>query len=776
MRFTSRRLCPPYRLINYRPLSDLVSAQFLFDLYDQFDPRINVFRFRNVVGVYRDSSMYTYAPEADWEYLVQRIARGTQTFAFAERVDRLEQLFANQKQRLHLLLSRFDTAYPQLEHANNEVLCDWLVELYYQALNEIFVMNLVPLEAGYYRRLLLDFQHAGRTENDLLWFIEDDARQFADTTVANTDRKRLIILALAERQQSADRMEKERVFRAIQDHSVGYGAEARTLESIEKEFQTYLSMSEAGLAALEAKTVLGEPCSEKPHGLQPDTQKLLHLYTQLGSLRDRNKGLLGCAVRRRQQLVGIIAKRTGVPISELKLYFLEEFVELLQTGTPTVIDERLQGVVLSSSLLYETRDRAENTAALLTTSSATTGPLHGLCASAGCVEAPARIMNELDSVACFQPGEILVASGTDFHLLDAMLKAAAVVTVEGGILSHASVVCRERGIPCIVGVHQALSFIKTGDRLRVDAQRGVIDLLSSSSPFSVSSSGSPSASAGLLWDQTESDSGPVGNKSQMLVRIQEAGLRVAHFSVLKEAFFRAWLSQARGGLASFLELSPKGKQDCISNLPVEAATHWINEQRIFHGKIKQTDLCAVRSSAFWEDGTVQSYAGVLKSLLFVSADGEALAKAVKSCWSALFSETLAAYASVKGDCTTQVWYLPLIVQKMIPAVLSGVLFTNNPLTGSGQVVAEIKQGGCFEVTDGSPCDERLVFDRNQSQTQVVSGLLNAKEMEQLRNAVDVLCAQFGESLDVEWSFDQTGMLVIHQCRPITTIRGHHAHR
>ena len=66
---------------------------------------------------------------------------------------------------------------------------------------------------------------------------------------------------------------------------------------------------------------------------------------------------------------------------------------------------------------------------------------------------------------------------TDVGLSPLFLVAAAVVTELGGPLSHAAVVAREYGIPAVVNVPGATIAIRTGDRLRVDGDRGVVERL-----------------------------------------------------------------------------------------------------------------------------------------------------------------------------------------------------------------------------------------------------------------------------------------------------------
>jgi pyruvate,water dikinase len=56
-------------------------------------------------------------------------------------------------------------------------------------------------------------------------------------------------------------------------------------------------------------------------------------------------------------------------------------------------------------------------------------------------------------------------------------KIAGLVTDTGGALSHPAVVSREFGIPCVVGTTRATQIIKTGDRIRVDGNKGTVEIL-----------------------------------------------------------------------------------------------------------------------------------------------------------------------------------------------------------------------------------------------------------------------------------------------------------
>ena len=77
-------------------------------------------------------------------------------------------------------------------------------------------------------------------------------------------------------------------------------------------------------------------------------------------------------------------------------------------------------------------------------------------------------------IAKTKKGEILVAPKTTPKYVPAMEKAIAIVTDEGGLLSHAAIVSREMDIPCVVGTKIATQVLKDGELVEVDAERGVV--------------------------------------------------------------------------------------------------------------------------------------------------------------------------------------------------------------------------------------------------------------------------------------------------------------
>lgn len=110
--------------------------------------------------------------------------------------------------------------------------------------------------------------------------------------------------------------------------------------------------------------------------------------------------------------------------------------------------------------------------------------IKGMVANRGQAQGRAKVIKlttklELlaQSIELMDEGQILVADTTGPELIMACKKAAAIVTNEGGITSHAAIVSRELNIPCIIGTKHATDIIKDGDMLKVDAMTGVVEIL-----------------------------------------------------------------------------------------------------------------------------------------------------------------------------------------------------------------------------------------------------------------------------------------------------------
>jgi len=101
----------------------------------------------------------------------------------------------------------------------------------------------------------------------------------------------------------------------------------------------------------------------------------------------------------------------------------------------------------------------------------------GMPGSAGQVEGRVRCVDRIENANQLQPGEILVTTQTNVGWTPYFPRLAAVITDVGAPLSHAAIVARELGIPAVVGCRDATMRLRTGDRVRVDGGRGIVEIL-----------------------------------------------------------------------------------------------------------------------------------------------------------------------------------------------------------------------------------------------------------------------------------------------------------
>ena len=103
--------------------------------------------------------------------------------------------------------------------------------------------------------------------------------------------------------------------------------------------------------------------------------------------------------------------------------------------------------------------------------------LKGFAGSPGVVEGPARVITSVEELVNVQPGEILVCPITTPSWAPIFNRIKATVTDIGGMMSHAAIVCREYGLPAVVGTGYGTKTFKNGQMLRVDGSTGVVTAL-----------------------------------------------------------------------------------------------------------------------------------------------------------------------------------------------------------------------------------------------------------------------------------------------------------
>jgi len=162
-----------------------------------------------------------------------------------------------------------------------------------------------------------------------------------------------------------------------------------------------------------------------------------------------------------EEIIAALRGNLAINPGLLKKRFRQDFVSIYQ-------DDRLH-FVYDKSLIKKIRNIFL---------SVKNSEVSGLVVSKGRVKGLARLIKSKADFSKFKAGEILVCNFTTPDYIPLMNKAAGIITDDGGITCHAAIISRELNKPCIVGTKSATRTIKTGDLLDLDADQGIIKILS----------------------------------------------------------------------------------------------------------------------------------------------------------------------------------------------------------------------------------------------------------------------------------------------------------
>lgn len=208
---------------------------------------------------------------------------------------------------------------------------------------------------------------------------------------------------------------------------------------------------------------------------------------------------------------------------------------------------------------------------------------------------------------------------------------------------------------------------------------------------------------------------------------------------------------------------------------------------------KKNVRVAVRSSATAEDLPDASFAGQQDT--FLNVDQKSLLKRVKQCWSSLFTPRAIAYRKEKSFDHDDV-AISAAIQEMVPAAVSGVMFTLEPVEGdrdkilinaswglgeaivSGQVTPDeyLVEKSSFHILNKQIFKkERKMVSDKKGDTKWSAVSTNKQKQPALTDDAVVRLAEYGMRIenhygipqDIEWAMDQNGKIFILQARPET---------
>jgi pyruvate,water dikinase len=312
----------------------------------------------------------------------------------------------------------------------------------------------------------------------------------------------------------------------------------------------------------------------------------------------------------------------------------------------------------------------------------------------------------------------------------------------------------------------------------------------------------------VLWLEgiRSEDIDSVGGKGASLGEMTAAGLPVPPAYVVTAGTYRAFIEDT-GIAENLFEAVDVDTEDSTALAEAEARA----EELILGTEIpdelreeilasydelggEQQTFVAVRSSATAEDLPDASFAGQQETFLNITR--EDLVERVKQCWASLFTKRAIYYRNEQGFDHETV-DIAVVVQRMVDAEKSGVMFTSHPSTGEARLIIEAAWGLGEAVVSGSVSPDNYVVDRRT--TEVIEQTIADKKVKMVRdeqtgstatldvpenrqservltdteintlvNIGETAETHYDEPQDVEWALID-GEVFMLQSRPITTI-------
>ena len=186
-------------------------------------------------------------------------------------------------------------------------------------------------------------------------------------------------------------------------------------------------------------------------------------------------------------LLQLVAQRMGIAFEDTKYFLSKEIFNTLKNGKSVNLKElekRKKGFTMMmlagqqyvafgeeghelSLLIDEELNKIDNSIM----------DLRGQIACKGKALGKVRVALQPSEAHKLEEGEILVCPMTNPDYVPAMRRSAAIITDEGGLLSHAAIMSSEFNKPCIIGTKIATKLLKTGYFVEVDANTGIVKIL-----------------------------------------------------------------------------------------------------------------------------------------------------------------------------------------------------------------------------------------------------------------------------------------------------------
>lgn len=363
-------------------------------------------------------------------------------------------------------------------------------------------------------------------------------------------------------------------------------------------------------------------------------------------------------------------------------------------------------------------------------------------------------------------GRVVVTDMIQPFMVPMCRRAAAIVTEEGGLASHAAVIAGELRIPCVVGVAGATRELHAEDPVLVSVRSGRVRRLSSE-----------------RWDRLRG-SGPVPARPSPR---RGDGPRIA--SGRADPPMVLGLDEAAGEgvglvggkaarLAALRDLTPPGLVLTTAGVGGalrrgDEAGGWLRETLLAPIARLGASRLAVRSSHPYEDAQRRSYAGLFTTVLDVpAAEPDRCVAAVREVIDSASAAGVGGYAGRHDLPPTAV-----VIQRMIDPALAGVALTSVRRHGSDWFVLEYVLGRLDKLVDGRVRPIRSAARRRGGAVRtahlvppVPEGVVSRRCIDRLLGTALDLERRHGRAQEVEWGIDASGRVWVLQARPMAVPR------
>ncbi len=297
----------------------------------------------------------------------------------------------------------------------------------------------------------------------------------------------------------------------------------------------------------------------------------------------------------------------------------------------------------------------------------------------------------------------------------------------------------------------------------------------------------------------------IGPKAMSLIRLSRIGLAVPRGFCVTATVFQEHLERnslvthTKSIVAELSKAAPQSKAAILTNLRAAITeaplAEEVRREIETHYRALAAPHVAVRSSGTAEDLPGHSFAGQYDTYLDVT-DLPGCIEAIKKCWASLWTLRAYEYRQKNGFDHLKI-SMAVIVQALVPADVSGVIFTADPLTGRrGRIIIEACFGLGETLVSGKVTPDRfavskkrlkllsstisekkvertidrngLIKEKRVPDERSSVGCLDKKQAEKLAKFARKIETEFGSPQDIEWAIRKRKIFLL-QSRPITAL-------